>query len=291
MPRNRMIKPDFWIDEKLSEVSRDARLLYIGLWSFSYDNGVQEYNPRKIKAQIFPYDNLDIEILLNELIGKFVTIYDNKNGKKLLYINNFNKHQVINRPSTIPEEYSLLPDSSLSTHLPLIDKVKLKEVKLNKKKLNKELLASSVKKQTDSRIKILVDYYYKHLQEVFQEKSPVCSFGILGKNIQSLLKQNQSEQNIKVAMDNYFKSIDKFVVLGGYKPGIFFGLYNVCKLGVPGNNIKTKIDELKPKMKTIDEMMRESREKQMDKDRKHNVPKKENIVMEIINQIGGKQNV
>ena len=43
--------------------------------------------------------------------------------------------------------------------------------------------------------------------------------------------------------------------------------------------------------KTIDEMMRESREKQMDKDRKHNVPKKENIVMEIINQIGGKQNV
>jgi len=56
MPRIRTIKPQFWIDEKLGELPRDARLLYIGLWNLSDDQGVFEWRPARIKAQLFPYD-------------------------------------------------------------------------------------------------------------------------------------------------------------------------------------------------------------------------------------------
>ena len=39
MARSRVIKPEFWSDEKLARVSREARLLYIGLWSTCDDAG------------------------------------------------------------------------------------------------------------------------------------------------------------------------------------------------------------------------------------------------------------
>ena len=32
MPRIRTIKPEFWTDEKIIELSLPARLLFIGLW-------------------------------------------------------------------------------------------------------------------------------------------------------------------------------------------------------------------------------------------------------------------
>jgi len=35
-----MIKTEFWDDEKLATISRDARLTYIALWNFSDDYGV-----------------------------------------------------------------------------------------------------------------------------------------------------------------------------------------------------------------------------------------------------------
>ncbi len=35
MPRSRMIKPEFWSDEKLAGVSFEARLVFIGLWTWA----------------------------------------------------------------------------------------------------------------------------------------------------------------------------------------------------------------------------------------------------------------
>ena len=40
MARIRTIKPQFWDDLKIGRLSRDARLLYIGLWNFADDLGV-----------------------------------------------------------------------------------------------------------------------------------------------------------------------------------------------------------------------------------------------------------
>jgi hypothetical protein len=102
MPRSRVIKPEFWSDEKLAKVSLQARLVFIGLWMTSDDAGTTKGHPIWLKSQIFPYDEITIkqfETWLNELIQlKRVLPYD-VNGEKYLYIPGFIKHQKISHPS------------------------------------------------------------------------------------------------------------------------------------------------------------------------------------------------
>jgi hypothetical protein len=44
MAKIRGIKPEFWTDDSLVELSVAARLFFIGLWTFSDDNGVFEWD-------------------------------------------------------------------------------------------------------------------------------------------------------------------------------------------------------------------------------------------------------
>lgn len=100
MARNRMLNPDFWIDEEISKLSPHARLLYMGLWGICDDNYATLPNrPDWIKVQIFPYENLDIKNLLKELqeIGKII-IFTFEN-KEYWWIKNFFKHQRVEKPS------------------------------------------------------------------------------------------------------------------------------------------------------------------------------------------------
>lgn len=103
MPRIRTIKPQFWLDEDLGSICRDARLLYIGLWNLADDTGVFEYRPARIKVQLFPYDN-DVDVAkikewlqVLESVGNIGTF--NINGKVFGYIYKFSKHQDIKNPS------------------------------------------------------------------------------------------------------------------------------------------------------------------------------------------------
>lgn len=67
MPKIRGIKPEFWTDEKVVEVSPIARLLFIGLWTYACDNGHIEDRPRQIKLRVLPADGEDVDALLAEL--------------------------------------------------------------------------------------------------------------------------------------------------------------------------------------------------------------------------------
>lgn len=68
MPRMRMVKPEFWTDSKVVRVSRDARLLFIGLWNFAdCDAGHVEADPFGLKMKIFPADDVNVDALLAEL--------------------------------------------------------------------------------------------------------------------------------------------------------------------------------------------------------------------------------
>ena len=113
MARIRTIKPEFWTDEKLTECSLSARLLFIGLLNFADDNGNLVHSEKRIKMQIFPADSLDVGVLLQELIAQDVITTYSVLGTKYMNIKGFLKHQVINRRSAskIP-----LIDGSLSTH-------------------------------------------------------------------------------------------------------------------------------------------------------------------------------
>lgn len=103
MPRIRNIKPQFWIDENLGQISREARLLYIGLWNLSDDTGVFEWRPERIRVQLFPYDadvnSSTIEQWLKLLQDTGDIIAFTYNNNQYGYIKSFKEHQVINKPS------------------------------------------------------------------------------------------------------------------------------------------------------------------------------------------------
>jgi hypothetical protein len=103
--RIRSIKPEFWYDEELSRISRDARLLYIALWNLADDHGKMRGDTRFIKGQVFPYDTDDIEPWLIELERIEKVIRYTVDGSKYLMLKNFAKHQKVDHPtdSKIPD--------------------------------------------------------------------------------------------------------------------------------------------------------------------------------------------
>lgn len=110
MPRIRTIKPQFFIDEDVAQLSPLARLLFIGLWTLADREGRLEDRPLRIKVQILPYDDIDADALLGELEdGGFVIRYV-VDGRKYIQIRSFEKHQRPNMrepESTIPAPPSI----------------------------------------------------------------------------------------------------------------------------------------------------------------------------------------
>lgn len=91
--RARNIKPGFFKNEKLAECHPLARILFSGLWCCADREGRLEDRPKRIKAEVIPYDNCDCEKLLAELEkNEFIQRYEvDKN--KYIQIINFKKHQ------------------------------------------------------------------------------------------------------------------------------------------------------------------------------------------------------
>jgi len=100
-----MIKPDFFTDDDMAEVSIPARLLFIGLWCIADREGRLEDRPKRIKAQLYPYDNIKIEGLLKELSDRVFIVRFSKEHHKYIQIRTFQKHQNVHfreAKSTIP---------------------------------------------------------------------------------------------------------------------------------------------------------------------------------------------
>lgn len=103
MARSRILKPEFWSDEKLALVPREARLTFAGLWTCSDDYGVTKGHPAWLKAQLFPYD---VELPLEEF-GAWLADLERigvidpftADGESFFYIRNFSGHQKVDRPS------------------------------------------------------------------------------------------------------------------------------------------------------------------------------------------------
>ncbi len=93
--RARNIKPDFFRDYELSQLDIWARMLFCGLWCAADREGRLEYCPPRIRADIFPYDSVDVEKLLESLgTHGFIIIYTaGEQKKKYIQIPGFHKHQ------------------------------------------------------------------------------------------------------------------------------------------------------------------------------------------------------
>lgn len=105
MARSRNIKPGFFKNEILGELPFQYRLLFIGLWTHADREGRCEYRPRRIKAELFPYDETNVEDGIAELAETgFLTVYD-MDGTTYIQIRNWAKHQAPHHKevgSTIP---------------------------------------------------------------------------------------------------------------------------------------------------------------------------------------------
>ena len=103
MARSRILKPEFWSDEKLALVAREARLAFAGLWTCSDDYGVTKGHPAWLKSQIFPYDTdltlAQFQQWLTDLERIGVIDAFTANGEAFFYIRNFSEHQKVDRPS------------------------------------------------------------------------------------------------------------------------------------------------------------------------------------------------
>jgi hypothetical protein len=98
MARIRTVKPEFWTDRRVGECSANARLLFIATWNFADDHGGLDRSAKQLKAQAFPYDHLDCEPLVQELLGVGLLIEYEVRGEKYLHIKHFRKHQRIDKP-------------------------------------------------------------------------------------------------------------------------------------------------------------------------------------------------
>jgi len=122
MARARNIKPGFFKNYDLADPGPICQLLFAGLWCLADREGRLEDKPRLIKAEIFPYYEVDVngELTKLERLG-FVDRYST-NGQAYIAVRNFKKHQSphsTEKRSDLPAPPSDEPAKSATAHVSL----------------------------------------------------------------------------------------------------------------------------------------------------------------------------
>lgn len=129
--RIRTIKPQFFKNEDLAELSPWTRLLFMGLWLMADGKGRLEHRPSRIKVELFPYDDISMLEHLKILDARgFIIIYKGlvkktahgeyrKEPVPLIQVTNFESHQRITGTEAMtPSRYEPFhePNSRLFKH-------------------------------------------------------------------------------------------------------------------------------------------------------------------------------
>lgn len=135
MPRIRTIKPSFFTSTTVAELPIEARLTFIGLWTYVDDDGRAVDDPRLVKAAIWPLDDrrnaTAIEKDLAVLAKRgFIERYTH-DSHRYLRVRAWRDHQRINRPQpsrlprspeeTASETHDTADENSVTTHAPFTD--------------------------------------------------------------------------------------------------------------------------------------------------------------------------
>lgn len=113
-PRIRTIKPECWQDEKVGGLTRDARLLWVGLITLADDEGRFRAMPSLIIGHALPYDD-DAHRKLpqweRELESAGLVQFYEVDNVRYGAIPHWHDHQKVNRPNP-----SKLPAPSANGH-------------------------------------------------------------------------------------------------------------------------------------------------------------------------------
>lgn len=121
MPRQRMVKPEFFTSESITSLPSWARLLFIGMWVFSDDYGNMRLNVRRIRINIFPDDDFTDENVSEWLSALeengCIKVYEVE-GESFIHIPNFTVYQTVKKPSasTIPRPPETLSEVKVTHH-------------------------------------------------------------------------------------------------------------------------------------------------------------------------------
>lgn len=102
MARIRSVKPEYWTSEQVMHMSRDARLLFIGLWNFCDDNGIHPASALTLKAQVFPADLLtadQVMAFVDEMIEQGLVEEYEAGGRAFWRVTGWHSHQRIEYPT------------------------------------------------------------------------------------------------------------------------------------------------------------------------------------------------
>ena len=93
MARARLLKPGFFTNAALSRIPPHGRLLFAGLWTIADKQGRLKDDALVIKGALFPYEDVDVEPLLQALgRARFVHRYRFE-GTRYIQIVTWEKHQ------------------------------------------------------------------------------------------------------------------------------------------------------------------------------------------------------
>ena len=117
MARARNIKPGFFKNEDLAECSPLARILFAGLWCLADRAGRLEDRPKRIRAEVLPYDDGSVDDMLNELHEAGFILRYQVGEHRFIQVLNFAKHQNPHHR----EAESTIPAPEMPEHCPVND--------------------------------------------------------------------------------------------------------------------------------------------------------------------------
>lgn len=117
MGRIRTIKPEFWEDDRVGQLSPLARLVFIGSWNLADDAGRLRWTADYINASLFMYDNLTtkkVQMLMAEVEAQELVVPYEARGQRLAFVPGWRAHQRIDKPQ--PARFPEPPSSGEGFH-------------------------------------------------------------------------------------------------------------------------------------------------------------------------------
>lgn len=112
MARIRSVKPEYFDDPDIGQLSAEAALVFIGLWTQADRAGRLVDDLRRLKVRLRPYSTCDFDAVLAELVDAgFLIRYQSEAGARLLQVRTFSKHQKCHKD----EKDSVLPGPTEKT--------------------------------------------------------------------------------------------------------------------------------------------------------------------------------
>jgi hypothetical protein len=205
------LKPEFFADEKVNAVSRDARYLTIGLITRADDRGRQQHMEQAILGHVYPAGDVPVKQLAKWL-GEIVEVgiaWSYQHGPfSYLWLPQFWRHQKINRPSE--SELPPHPQDPLKD-VPITEAIKVFRGESFTESLNEDLTppragARSVPFLNDDKGEVEIDArdatrdLFAYWQEKCNHPQARLSADRRGK-IQARLREERTPEEIRAAID------------------------------------------------------------------------------------------